>query len=287
LERNYTVEVSNGSCSSGVSASFSIAAQLTVPALPTVSVTAPTCLADGSAAITNYEGTLTYVFTPSGPTAGATGAISGMSLGTSYTVTVSNGTCTSTASTSFSIEAQFIVPSAPLAGTDSTYCSNWIIAEMTVSGSGGTYTWYTDPMLSSSSEFGTGSSIMPANTIGTITYYVTETLNGCEGLASSVTITIQDCEIIVPTAFTPDNDGINDVWEIVDLDEVYPNNVVTVFNRWGNVVYQSEEGNYGGMPWDGTFKGNPLPVASYYFVIDFNVPEITPRTGTVSIILNN
>ena len=284
---NFTVEASNGSCSSGVSGTFSIAAQLTVPAVPTVSTTAPTCLIDGTATITNYNGALTYVFSPVGPTAGATGAISGMSLGTSYTVTVSNGTCTSTASTSFSIEAQFIVPLAPLAGTDSTYCSNWIIAEMTVSGSGGTYTWYTDPMLSSSSEFGTGSSIMPANTIGTITYYVTETLNGCEGLASSVSITIQDCEIIVPTAFTPDNDGINDVWEIVDLDEVYPNNVVTVFNRWGNVVYQSEEGNYGGMPWDGTFKGNPLPVASYYFVIDFNVPEITPRTGTVSIILNN
>jgi gliding motility-associated-like protein len=284
---NYTVEASNGSCSSGVSSSFSIAAQLIVPSVPTINTVAPTCLVSGMSMITNYNGALTYEFAPSGPSVGALGSISGMTAGTNYTVTASNETCTSTASATFSIAAQFIVPSAPLAGTDSTYCSNWIIAEMTVSGTGGTYTWYTDPMLTLSSEFGTGSSIMPANTIGTITYYVTETLNGCEGLASSVTITIQDCEIIVPTAFTPDNDGINDVWEIVDLDEVYPNNIVTVFNRWGNVVYQSEEGNYGGIPWDGTYIGNPLPVASYYFVIDFNEPEITPRTGTVSILLNN
>jgi gliding motility-associated-like protein len=156
---------------------------------------------------------------------------------------------------------------------------------MTASGTGGTYTWYTDPSLTSSSEYGTGSSIEPSSTLGTITYYVTETLNGCEGPSGSVTITLEDCEIVYATAFTPNNDGTNDTWEIVDLDAVFPNNIVTIYNRWGNIVYLSEQGNYAGRPWDGTYQGKPLPVASYYFVIDFNDPEIQPRTGTVSIIL--
>ncbi|MFN5878137.1 MAG: gliding motility-associated C-terminal domain-containing protein, partial [Flavobacteriales bacterium] len=179
------------------------------------------------------------------------------------------------------------IPSAPIAGSDSSYCSNWNLANMTASGTGGTYTWYTDPSLTAGSFFGTGSTISPQAMNGTVTYYVTETLNGCEGSASTVTITIEDCDIIVPTAFTPNGDGEHDVWEIIDLDNVYPKNAVTIYNRWGNVVFKSEEGNYSAKPWDGTYEGNPLPVSSYYFIIDFNENDVEPKTGTVTIIINN
>ncbi|MFN6014930.1 MAG: gliding motility-associated C-terminal domain-containing protein, partial [Flavobacteriales bacterium] len=179
------------------------------------------------------------------------------------------------------------IPSSPVAGSDSSYCSNWNLANMTASGTGGTYTWYTDPSLTSGSFFGTGSTISPQAMNGTVTYYVTETLNGCEGSASTVTITIEDCDIIVPTAFTPNGDGEHDVWEIIDLDNVYPMNAVTIYNRWGNVVFKSEEGNYSAKPWDGTYEGNPLPVSSYYFIIDFNENDVEPKTGTVTIIINN
>jgi gliding motility-associated-like protein len=154
---------------------------------------------------------------------------------------------------------------------------------MTASGGAGVFTWYTDVALTS--VYGTGSSITPGSTVGTSVYYVNETLNGCVGPASTVTITIQDCDIIVPTAFTPNGDGVHDTWQIVDLDIVYPNNVVTVYNRWGNLIYQSEKGNYAGKPWDGTFEGSALPVASYYYVIDFNDEEKGSQTGIVSIVL--
>jgi gliding motility-associated-like protein len=154
---------------------------------------------------------------------------------------------------------------------------------MTASGSSGTYTWYSDAGLSS--VLGTGGSLLPTDVMGSTTYYVTETLLGCEGPASTVTITIQDCEIIVPTAFTPDYDNINDVWEILDLDEVYPNNVVMVYNRWGSLLYQSDEGAYASRPWDGSYEGAALPVASYYFIIDFNLDDVEPMKGVVSIIL--
>lgn len=155
---------------------------------------------------------------------------------------------------------------------------------MTASGSGGTLTWYSNSALTT--DIGTGGSLMPTDAVGTTVYYVTETLSGCEGLPSQVTIVIEDCEIIVPTAFTPDADGVNDFWEILDLDAVYPKNIVMVYNRWGNLLFQSEEGKYSGNEWKGDYKGSELPVGSYYFIIDFQDENVEPQKGIVSIILN-
>jgi len=88
-------------------------------------------------------------------------------------------------------------------------------------------------------------------------------------------IVIQN-ELVVPTAFTPDNDGINDFWEILYLDEVYPDNQVFVYNRWGNLIYTSTKGDYAGRPWRGGFEnlnpqGKELPVGSYFYVIETGV----------------
>jgi gliding motility-associated-like protein len=103
-----------------------------------------------------------------------------------------------------------------------------------------------------------------------------------------VTITINPCEIIVPTAFTPGQEP-NMNWEIVNLDEVYPNNIVMIYNRWGNLIYEhaSDPSNpYSLNPWDGTNQANgePLPVASYYYVIQFNNGTDEGLKGTVTII---
>ncbi|TDR24730.1 hypothetical protein C8D80_1776, partial [Flavobacterium cheniae] len=80
--------------STDCSASLPYTAPLT-PSQPTISTTAPTCSSAGVSTITNYSGALTYTFSPVGPTAGAGGLISGMVVGTSYTVTSSNGSCSS------------------------------------------------------------------------------------------------------------------------------------------------------------------------------------------------
>lgn len=90
--------------------------------------------------------------------------------------------------------------------------------------------------------------------------------------------------LIVPTAFTPNNDLINDKWEILALDEQYPKNVVQIFNRWGNQIYQSKEGKYSENPWDGTYKGELMPVGSYYFIISLNDDPSEDLKGNVSII---
>jgi gliding motility-associated-like protein len=71
-------------------------------------------------------------------------------------------------------------------------------------------------------------------------------------------------QIKVPNAFSPNGDGINDKWEILYL-ESYPGCEVEVFNRYGQSVYRSVGYT---RPWDGTFKGAPLPVATYYWIIN-------------------
>ncbi|RAK19227.1 hypothetical protein B0I03_1163, partial [Flavobacterium aquaticum] len=107
-------------CSNTIAVSNTVV--VTVPTVPTISTTAPTCAATGSSTITNYSGALTYTFTPSGPTVGAGGLISGMTVGTGYTVTAGNGSCTSVASASFTNLAMLVTPAVPTISTTAPTC---------------------------------------------------------------------------------------------------------------------------------------------------------------------
>ena len=92
-------------------------------------------------------------------------------------------------------------------------------------------------------------------------------------------------KVVIPTAFTPSTDGVNDFWELQNLDEQFPKNTVQVFNQWGSLIYESTEGKYAQRQWDGYFKGEKLPVGSYYYVIEVNDGETKAFVGSVTIIL--
>ena len=115
----YTVTVSLSGCTSAASATFSIDPQLP-PTTPTISTTAPTCSSAGVSTITNYSASNIYTFTPVGPTVGAGGLISGMTVGTSYTVTADNGICLqcTSESASFSIAVSTIQLPTPSCTND-------------------------------------------------------------------------------------------------------------------------------------------------------------------------
>ncbi len=210
---NYTVIAGNGSCSSAASASFSIAAQLATPAVPTTLVVAPTCSANGSASISNYDGTLTYTFTPSGPTVGAGGTISGMTAGTNYTVTAGNGSCTSAPSASFSIAAQLTTPAVPTITTTPATCSSNGTATITNYNASLTYTF-----TPSGPTAGAGG-VISGMTVGT-SYTVIAGNGSCNSAASaSFSIAAQLATPTVPiTSVVPPTCSANGSASITNYD---------------------------------------------------------------------
>ncbi|MCB0476537.1 MAG: gliding motility-associated C-terminal domain-containing protein [Crocinitomicaceae bacterium] len=107
--------------------------------------------------------------------------------------------------------------------------------------------------------------------------YVTDT-NGCVFSDSVTVIVVPDLVII--NGFTPNGDGVNDVWEL-DFAVYFPDIEVFVYNRWGEELFRSS--GYA-VPWDGMYKGKLLPVGTYYYIIQVNdnkYPE--PFAGPVTI----
>ncbi len=101
-----------------------------------------------------------------------------------------------------------------------------------------------------------------------ITYSLLVTsANGCKASDEVIVKLLKD--IKVPNAFSPNGDGINDTWVILYLDG-YPDCTVDVYNRYGQVVYHSTGGYT--RPWDGKLNSQPLPVGTYYWIIN-------PRNG--------
>jgi gliding motility-associated-like protein len=85
--------------------------------------------------------------------------------------------------------------------------------------------------------------------------------------------------IIIPSAFTPNGDGINDRWEITYLN-AFEGAVLQVYNRYGQLVYKSIGYN---TPWDGTENGQAIPSGTYYYVITVGEGS-KPMSGYLQII---
>jgi len=70
----------------------------------------------------------------------------------------------------------------------------------------------------------------------------------------------------IPEIFSPNGDGINDTWNIINIER-YPNTSVNIFTRTGKSIFEMKRYNNS---WNGTSNGQPLPEASYYYMIDID-----------------
>ncbi|MCB9226672.1 MAG: gliding motility-associated C-terminal domain-containing protein, partial [Chitinophagales bacterium] len=101
-------------------------------------------------------------------------------------------------------------------------------------------------------------------------YVVCQTLTDGEVLCDSAWVYVYvDGDIFIPEGFTPNGDGTNDAFVIPDLDRLYPNATLKVFNRWGDEVWNSE-GPYRNNFVGRTFKGNQLPDGTYFYILQLN-----------------
>jgi gliding motility-associated-like protein len=246
--------------------------------------TTPTCTGGTSLITGTPGGTFTFNVMP---TDGAilnasTGEITGGVSGTTYSLTyTTTGVCQDVSSASVTLNVG--LNTLTNVSNDTSYCSFETFANLFVIPiAGGTIIWYSDPSLSV--IIGNGNELAVENSIGLTEYYVTESLNGCASPPASIAVTINQCDIVIPTAFTPNDDTVNDEWILSNIDSVFPENVVKIFNRWGNLLFQSSKGSYEANPWKGLYNGEVLPISSYYFIIDYNKDDKESATGTVSII---
>lgn len=115
----------------------------------------------------------------------------------------------------------------------------------------------------------------------TTTYFLTATDGVCT-FSDDVTVNVSSPFMITNT-FTPNGDGYNDTWEIPALEE-FPNCSVEIFDRWGQLVYQTT-GYALKKSWDGRSNGRELTESVYFYTIDLRDPDFKePFRGTITLI---
>jgi gliding motility-associated-like protein len=260
---NYTVTVTDAN---GCTATNTVSITQTGTFAVNVNTTAATCgTANGTATAATSGGTLPYTYLWSGGQ--TTSSISGLLPGT-YTVTVTEGTgCVITDSVAV------VVGPLNLSFTVASDTCNRKKGTATVTASGGTapyaYLW---------SNGETTSQIL---SLAPQTYSVVITdAAGCTGsdTVSVSNMLTAEC-VFVPNAFSPNGDGQHDLW-VIDNISFYDVVKVEVYNRWGNLVYESSDYQN---DWDGTRNGKKLPGGVYFYIIDFNNGE-KPLAGTLTLI---
>lgn len=114
-----------------------------------------------------------------------------------------------------------------------------------------------------------GTSFVTTSTIGTLAEgdytVVVKDDEGCTSESVAAALARPEvCGLVIYNAFSPNDDGKNDVWNIGNAAS-FPNLDIKIFNIWGKEVFSSS--GYA-EPWDGTYNGNDLPAGTYYYVID-------------------
>ncbi len=112
----------------------------------------------------------------------------------------------------------------------------------------------------------------PIATVTDSTTFVVYAMNewGCRDSASITLLTIDGNEEFVPTAFTPNGDGINDIFRIINMG-AHKLVMFNVYNRWGELVYHNDTDPKKG--WDGTFNGVPQDMGVFNYVIIIGKPD--------------
>ncbi|MFZ4058130.1 MAG: gliding motility-associated C-terminal domain-containing protein [Ferruginibacter sp.] len=104
------------------------------------------------------------------------------------------------------------------------------------------------------------------------------TQDGCRASDTVRVIVLKD--LVVPNAFSPNGDGINEKWIIKYIDR-YPEARVEVYNRYGQLLFRSIGYT---TPWDGNYNGKPVPVGTYFWIINPGKGNTSTLKGSISII---
>jgi gliding motility-associated-like protein len=225
---------------------------------------------DGSLTITGSGGILPYMYSLNVGTFQVSGIFNNLAGG-NYAITVQDANLCTAAVTATIIEPEAISIDSTKVNASCPGVPDGSIA-LTITGGTQPYNViWSDGILTQNRQDITG---------GTYSVVVTDK-NGC---AASLDIVVgiggsEKC-LVIPTIITPNNDGVNDTWQIKNID-LFPNAEVFIFTRWGKLVFHSK--NLSANPWNGTYEGTLLPTDSYHYVLHLNDGS-KPRSGVISVI---
>ncbi|WP_420147272.1 gliding motility-associated C-terminal domain-containing protein, partial [Spirosoma sp.] len=151
------------------------------------------------------------------------------------------------------------IPTIQLTDSMTTYKGNTFTMNPVYTGNPNQFQWASSTNLDNPS--------LANPTVMDIANDITYTINvknntGCEA-RDTIRITVY-AGVWVPDAFSPNGDGLNDVWDLPGI-EAFPDAIVTIFNRWGEVIYSSGKGYTN--PFDGTLNGVSLPGGVYAYIV--------------------
>lgn len=268
MSGTYSVKVTNAA---GCEETAEINISVIVPPIPEIAAIAPIC--KGSPVMLQASGGTTFRWLPAE-------GISDLNINnptvtplktTKYTVFVGNGTCER------STEITVVVLLDPLAdaGEDKKILKG---KSTTLNGSRSgdevTYFWTPATYLDDPLKLNPVAS-PPVSTTYTLNVV---SRNGCTTSTAEVFVKVYD-KLIVPNVFSPNGDGINDLWNITAID-TYVAPKVKIMDRNGHLVYQSA--NYT-RAWDGRYQNHEVPVGVYYYIINL-APGLAPITGAITLL---
>ncbi|MBZ4034459.1 gliding motility-associated C-terminal domain-containing protein [Flavobacterium sp. 17A] len=134
--------------------------------------------------------------------------------------------------------------------------------------------------------------LLPSSTplVHHVTYYGYD-LDGNTNCLSvnhiEVVVSLQDCDtsqydFFVPDGFSPNGDNVNDTFRIPDIEFLYPNYTLEIYNRYGNGMYKGDKNK---PAWDGMnyeqsgIAGGIAPNGVYFYVLHFNKDNKPPQQG--------
>jgi gliding motility-associated-like protein len=184
-----------------------------------------------------------------------------------YYFTVNGGVCgTLIDSVSINI-VEF--PSLPQVVSPLKVCLNEDVKMLPVKGKN--LKWYKE---ASGGEALEGSPIINTATEGTQDFYISQSYGICESERVKFTIITERCcddFIFIPSAFTPNQDGMNDYFEM-KVNNGSRIERVEVYNRWGQMIYQRDNGS----AWNGMYQGQVVDLGNYFYNVTY-----TCKDGTV------
>ncbi|MBT8219026.1 MAG: gliding motility-associated C-terminal domain-containing protein [Bacteroidia bacterium] len=263
MTATYTAEITSPFCAD---VEESVTIEVIQPATLTASPDATICPNESitlNADASGAQGTLVWSTGEVGPS-----IVAAPFATTDYRVTFSNDCETLTAGTRVTVEDPFSVSIIPVPGSLevnlgetielnlNTLISSSEIAEILWTENG-------EPVGGSTETV----AITPSIEGGNVYVVKVTTTQGCSA-EGFITLFVIKPTVVIPNAFTPNQDGLNDELNIVEIVGNVVVNSFVIFDRWGNKVFDNPDGG-----WDGTFNGKPMPSDVYVLLVELGLPN--------------